>query len=252
MRELALAVSALLAFLVPVGSYCFILAIINRRARPLIVRGAWDTIGLLAAGSGFFLVTIPMLLTELQLRLTGEVGTLREFADAPLGQWLVWLVYVLFLASGAAWMFLWRLNKTMIYNVDTQHFDDAFKRALAGVGLAVRAKHKGHMTLAPPAPSAETGFTEEPVRVAEPAADGSRLAEVEVEVFPALCHVTLHWDTYTAEIRRQIEADLEKALELAAPEENPAAGWFLSISGLVFGALFTIGVVVLITVWRSL
>ena len=39
---------------------------------------------------------------------------------------------------------------------------------------------------------------------------------------------------------RLVIRDLERTLQLAAPVENPAAGWFLSISGLIFGALFMV------------
>src|SRR5436190_1487782 len=115
MRDLALAVCALLAFLVPVGSYCFILAIINRRHKPLVVQGYWDTVGLLAAGSGFFLVTIPMLLSELTQRFHGDAAA-QDWFDAPLRHWLLWIVYLLFLITGCLWMMLWRVHKTVIYN----------------------------------------------------------------------------------------------------------------------------------------
>jgi hypothetical protein len=33
-------------------------------------------------------------------------------------------------------------------------------------------------------------------------------------------------------------------MEMAAPEENPAAGWFYTISGLIFGALFMVAAMV--------
>ena len=49
MRELELALCALLAFLLPVAIYCFILAILNRRGKPLLVSGVWDSVGLLFA-----------------------------------------------------------------------------------------------------------------------------------------------------------------------------------------------------------
>ena len=57
MRDFALAICALLAFLLPVGFYCLILASINRRGKPLIVSGVWDSIGLLFAVSGFSMPT---------------------------------------------------------------------------------------------------------------------------------------------------------------------------------------------------
>ena len=38
----------------------------------------------------------------------------------------------------------------------------------------------------------------------------------------------------------QIENELEKCLESTAPLDNPAAGWFLNISGLIFGTLLMV------------
>ena len=61
-----------------------------------------------------------------------------------------------------------------------------------------------------------------------------------------MCHVTLHWDNFGLEVRRQVEADLEKSLEGAAPLENPAAGWFLNISGMIFGSFFMLALAVVV------
>ncbi len=248
MRDLALAVCALLAFLVPVGGYCFILAIINRREKPFVIRGPIDTIGLLCAGAGFFLVTTPMLLTDLHFRLSGDIGTFGEFLNAPMRHWLLWLAYFLCLASGAIWMLIWRWHKTMIYNVATDQFSDIFAKTLSDAGL-VGVHEQGRLTIGPPPPQVDdTGFTAQPLHIVQFAVDRARRGELRIELFPAMCHVTLHWDNTPQELRRQIEMDLDKALEASAPEDNPAAGWFLSVSGLVFGALFMIVVLVLIVV----
>ena len=67
----------------------------------------------------------------------------------------------------------------------------------------------------------------------------NQYAEVEVEPFPALCHVTLHWDQYTPQLRRDIEKELQTRLEYAVPDDNPATGWFLGVSGLIFGMMVT-------------
>jgi hypothetical protein len=79
--------------------------------------------------------------------------------------------------------------------------------------------------------------------------NAARSAELRVETFPSMCHVTLHWDIYTPEIRREVEAELEKVLTLAAPEDNPSAGWFLSVSGLIFGILFMIVGMILVVIF---
>ena len=55
-----------------------------------------------------------------------------------------------------------------------------------------------------------------------------------------MCHVTLHWQQCDASVRDEIERELDKTLESAAPLDNPAAGWFLSVSGLILGAVTAI------------
>src|SRR6266849_4042319 len=106
-RDLLLAICALLVFLLPVGFYCLILASINRRGKPLIVSGVWDSVGLLFAVSGFFLATMPMLVSEFYFRTFTLAGS-GEFLALWLQHWIIWLVYFLFLISGSALMILWR------------------------------------------------------------------------------------------------------------------------------------------------
>jgi hypothetical protein len=153
MEKIALAIIALLAFLVPVGTYCLILATINRRSRPLFVSGLWDAVGLLFATSGFFLVGVPMLLTEFFNRTMGIVVQ-DTLWSAWLQYWLVWLVYFLLLGTGAALMLLTRTRKTLIYNIDADLFDKGLETALAGLGLA-GAQERGRLVLtaAPITPS---------------------------------------------------------------------------------------------------
>src|SRR5882724_2545508 len=93
MRDLAFAICALLAFLLPIGFYCLILATMNRRSRPLMVSGVWDAIGLLFAVAGFFVVTAPMLLSEFFVRVYDLDS--NGWFGLWLSQWLVWLVYFL-------------------------------------------------------------------------------------------------------------------------------------------------------------
>jgi hypothetical protein len=155
--------------------------------------------------------------------------------------WILWVVYFLFLLSGGALMILWRVHKTMIYNVDPELFAKAWERTLAQVGFESMAK-EGQLTIRPARigdMQGSTAFTESaPKPVAVPG--DAPVAEVEIDNFPSLSHVTLHWDNYTPEIRRRIEAELNRSLASTAPLDNPAAGWFLNISGIIFGALLMI------------
>ena len=71
------AVFDLLAFLCPIGVYCFFLASINQRSRPLMVNGCWDAVGLLFALSGFALITVPTLASVLHALHRGHCRHLR-------------------------------------------------------------------------------------------------------------------------------------------------------------------------------
>lgn len=241
MREFALTYFAVLAFLAPVAVYCFILAAINRRSKPLIVSGAWDAVGLLVGGGGFFLVTLPMLVTEFYRRAL-EVPDGDHFFAPWLHSWILWLVYFLLLVSGSVLMILGRAHKTMIYNVDAPQFPKALEETLRRVGLA-STLNRQRLTLTPmiPEPSmAGTAIVEKRPPPAPVAAPEGRCAELVIETFPALAHVTLHWANYAPDVRADVERDLERTLEFAAPLDNPAAGWFLSVSGLIFGALIMV------------
>jgi hypothetical protein len=227
------ALYAILAFLFPIGIYCLVLAVINRRPTPLLVSGFWDTVGLLFAGSGFFLVTIPLLLNIFYLRsLETLVG--ETFDSIWLRHWLIWLVYYLLLVSGSIFLFSWRMNKTMIYNIEPEVLRPALEAALGTLGLGMRLQEQ-RLIIAPEAGSGETSVMEGLPAPAPTVTVPQRQAALHIESFPAMSHVTLHWEQATAETRREIEKALWPQLELAAPQENTAAGWFLSVSGMILG-----------------
>src|SRR4051794_4945035 len=74
---------------VPVGIYMLLLAHVNSRARPLMVSGVLDFIGVLFAASGFLLFGGPAILTGLNERwrtfwLLGDAAVSR---DSLLAQW---------------------------------------------------------------------------------------------------------------------------------------------------------------------
>ena len=239
MRDFAIAICALLAFLLPIGFYCLILASVNRRGKPLIVSGVWDSIGLLFAVSGFFLATMPMLVSEFYFRTFTLAGS-GEFLALWLQHWILWLVYFLLLISGSALMVLWRANKTMIFNVQPELFPKALERAFANAGICITRRKERRLILAPLSESQESTAISEAALKPAGALEDSRTAELEIDSFSSMCHITLHWGNQAPEVRRQIENELEKSLDAAAPLDNPAAGWFLNISGLIFGTLLMV------------
>ena len=240
MEKFELALGAIVAFLLPVGIYCLMLASINRRVRPTMVGGAWDAAGLLFATSGFLFITAPMLLYAFYQRVVESAD--GDHIDA------VWLrhtalsvVYYLVVISGIVLLLLSRGNKTMIYNVDLELFPKALDRAFARLGL--EANRSGSRLVVTPlkvvVEDGNTAFMETSAKLRSEKAD-HRHAELQIDVFSSMCHVTLLWGKCSPNARQEIEAELHKSLENGAPLENPAAGWFLSVSGLILGAVTAI------------
>src|SRR5262249_13334789 len=191
--------------------------------------------------AGFFLATVPMLITEFYRRafIADESD---HFFGLLLQHWILWIIYFLLLISGSVLMILWRMHKTMIYNVDPELFPEGRGRTFTAIGMGMPARLDRLML--PPAPRSDNPESTAITESATPAADpnDSRYGELAIESFPSMCHVTLHWDNYTPELRRQVETELQKCLEAAAPLDNPAAGWFLNLSGMIFGALIVVAV----------
>lgn len=233
--EIRLALFAFLAFLLPVGIYCFVLGAVNRRPRPLCVRGAWDAIGLLFAVSGFFLATVPILASEFHHHVLGA-------PELAFGVWAWWLVYFLMIVIGSVFMIVARANKTMFYNVDPEQFAAIARQTFAALGLAAKAeRNRVILTPHPPGSSEEpsTAVAETRQPIAAAAAD-RRYAELSIETFASMCHVTLHWGPCSPHLRAELEQKLNQNLESAAPADNAASAWFVSISGMIFGAVLVV------------
>ena len=227
------ALYAVLVFLFPLGLYFLILAHLNRGRRPVVVPGVWDSAGLLLGVSGFFLYALPEILWALcqrGFRLTSDVAWNRW--------WMLWAGYYAFVLSGAALMITLRRPKTAVYHVDPELFAGCFNAALTEEGLT--HERDGDNITIRAAAVAGTQAAPDGASTAEPPAPssgGDIVAELSIEPFPAMCHVTLHWDEYDPQYRRRIEGRLAAALEHAAPQENPASAWFLGGSGLIFAVI---------------
>jgi hypothetical protein len=248
----------LLALLVPVALYCVALALVNRRPSPLMVRGVWDTVGLLFASSGLLLIVFPRI-----------IGILHQKAmdDAPEAMAAIWagysgltIIYFVVLALGIALALWLRRDKTVIYNVDPDKFEMVLAQTLSRLGLtAVRSGRQirigggnrpptaqeappdafeaaqggllGHGLT--PYPRAASSVEEEP---------GFFAALLEVDPFAPLANVTLHWrhwdDSRRSGLRREIEDELARNLDAAARDDNPAVTWLLGIATAIFGLLF--------------
>jgi hypothetical protein len=227
-----------LVFLIPIGIYCLLLSSINRRPTPVLVSGFWDTVGLLFAGAGFFLGTIPMLLHAwYDQSMKFNLGEM--FATIYLRHLLIWLLYYLLLICGSVFLFQWRSSKTMIYNVDNGLLQPLLEVALAALGLAATTR-KNHLVIAPLSERQDAAIMAGVPGQASAPPPAGRHAVLTIENFPALCHATLHWIQCAPELRLEIEKELQNKLENATPADNPAAGWFLSVGSLILSMLIMV------------
>jgi len=226
-----------LALLFPLAIYFLILFQLNRRNNPVMVSGVWDSIGLLFAGSGFLLISGPLF-----------IGWKFEVS---LADWtVVWIAYYLLILAGSALLLWSRRHVTVIYNVDADMLNQLLERVLDKIG--VNQTRIGHaVMIGPPLDIAaeeatSEAITEMPGRGREPR-DSSLLKRyplfsppeenqdrLDVEPFPAMCNVTLHWRSGTLALRQEVEDELRRNLDECRSLDNPSAGWFLGLSSLLF------------------
>ena len=62
-----------------------------------------------------------------------------------------------------------------------------------------------------------------------------------------MCHVTLHWIHERGHVRTELEAQLARRIDGARAFDNPAASWFLGLSGFLFGLAFLTALVLVLT-----
>jgi hypothetical protein len=277
-----------LVFLFPLALYCFFLAYLNRRQRPTMVSGPWDFVGVLFAASGFLLVGGPEALSAFYERqrfawARGEPGSLPEGEDSQLYFWLgLWALYFVGVLAWAGLMLWRRRGVTAIYNIDPATFDEILPRvlnrvsvewwrvanrvtltdrgtALDGAGRSNRTDTLGEASAVESPPS--LALRPEPQSPAE-AVHGKkgpgferRAADQEVvldlDPFPVMSHVTLHWRGEGDELRKAVETDLAKALAEVHSGPNPMGGWFLSLAVCFFSVLiFAVALIVISTAFR--
>ena len=267
-----------LAFLFPLAVYFLILALINSRRRPTLMSGPWDFALVLFALSGFILVGGPSILAHFdrlwhylvyQARFRTFLRAL-SLEEAQPGLW-IWLSYAVLALGGSAFLLWRRRHVSVVYHVSPglllRALDQAFERLkLAPVRVANRiifglrpsqALSLQEAIQTPRQATAPLAFAGAADGREEPAGDGphpdlaaaehlniARLGELEIDPFPAMRNVTLRWRGVEPTLRRDIAAELAKALAEVEPPENPMAGWFMTIVG--FLTLLIVGLIVLI------
>lgn len=238
----------LVAFLFPLAIYLLILGLINRRRGPLVVSGPWDFAGVLFAASGFLLVVGPSVLTGVGdrwrvVRLAGQIRA-GQLSGDEWGSWaLIWAAYFAIVIVASVVLLWWRRNVTSIYNVEPIVLEQLITRILDGLGLAwIRSGN--HYAIRP-----GTGIVDDLIREEEGArpadvelvsADVAEVPSFELDAWTLMRHVNIVWYGDYHELRRQVEADLERELTHIVSDENPASGWFLSLAALLFCLMFGI------------
>jgi len=253
----------LLASFFPLALYLLVLGGINRRRFPLLVSGAWDFIGVLFGVSGFLLLGGPALLSSLNDRW----------------RLILSLSYFVLVAGGVAYLLWQQRALTSIYNIERDRIEKCLDRICTQLqiapirsgnlylfGLAVEAatlaRVAAHGSIQGPhyLPQAiTTPRGPESKRDGVKGEGGERdflgqTAILEVETFPALRHVTLRWEPVDSMFRREIEAQLQRALaETPMASEGEVSAWLTAIGLCLLAGLFLGEVVVLALrlLWRS-
>lgn len=124
----------------------------------------------------------------------------------------------------------------MVYNVDPEQFAAISRQTFAVLGLETKSDRNRLILIPGSSDEASTAVTE----TRPTALTDHRYAELAIETFASMSHVTLHWGRSTPGLRAELERELDKNLEPAAPLENSASAWFVSISGMIFGAVLVV------------
>jgi hypothetical protein len=252
----------LLAFTFPVAVYLVVLGSVNRRRTALLVSGVWDFAGLLAAASGFLLLGGPAILTSLSQSWRDSWLFGRSSASED-GGWMLWAllsaVYFVVVVAGAAVVFWYQRHLTVIYNVAPDLLQEALASVFGRLGLrpvktgtlyvfgvplrklagrptveagpspeGIQAPHHLATARAPEADKAEPRLDAPPSDLA------AETAVLEVHTAAWLWHASLRWDPAHSNLRREVEAELERTLAETPVPEHDLGAW-LTIIG--FGLL---------------
>jgi len=232
-------------FLFPIAVYCAILGIVNRRPQPLAVSGTWDFIGVLLATSGFLLFVGPALLSGAFQQSLRELPFQREsnalggaIAEIWAAWWVLWVLYYLFLLGGAVFLVWSRRNTIVIYNVDPQTLESALARAAQRLGLAME-RRGNRFHIGPGSGSVDSGQWTVNDGLSSPSTVHRPLSTVppaiiDVEPFPLLSNVSLHWQCGGPQARADLERELRKALGEVITLDNPVGTCLLGIAAFLF------------------
>jgi hypothetical protein len=266
--SLQLLVFAGLVFLFPLAAYCLCLAMINNRPQPTMVAGPWDFAGVLFATSGFLLVGGPAAMSAFHTRsrialAQGQVPNPSSLLEGNWTFWvLLWALYFAVVLGGAVILLRRRQPVTVIYNILPEALDEALARVLAQLRLQATwvgnrlflsatserlTADSSNATIQPaprypdgllkPAPAGSVVEHAGELGASTTGSSPSQPALV-IDPFPAMRNISLRWQPGNETLRSDVEAELAKELAKCSSEDNPVAGWFLTLSSCLFGVLF--------------
>jgi hypothetical protein len=266
----------LAVFFFPIGVYCLVLGVLNRRHRPLVVSGTWDCLGLLLACSGAVLFAGPATLLAFYHHDVWEflIGSPRwsktPFTSLLTFHWLLWLLYFVAVLNGSALLIWWQRWTISVYNIEPGTFDDVLAQVLDRLGLEwTRMGERVFIGFAPrfhqdqPAqarnlpthsgshvtarmislPTAKTSPAELPQ---------SQAAVLDVVPFIATRHISVVWREGPRLLRDEFESGLRRALRDVPGPPNPAGTWFMAIAAVLFALIcLAVGAAILMELLKS-
>jgi hypothetical protein len=240
--------SGCLVCLLPLGLYFLFLAHLNSRKHPSLLHGTWDLACLLMGLSGFIVVGGPVILAAFDSSLRSYLveGTGPNSLPVPRSDVTMWSLlaaaYICGLVVALVVMFRARSRVSVLYNAQPADADNVLAGALERLHLPWR-KRLGSFEIGSPddkraqAPVGVEHLGEANALESRPVAPLVEVMSVQIESFPAMRNVTLRWSEEEPELRRSIEAEIEKALPQVAVPDNPAASWLLTASVVLFALM---------------
>jgi hypothetical protein len=172
----------------------------------------------------------------------------------------LWALYFAAICFGAIFLLRRQSRVTSVYNVDKDAVDQSLIQVLDQ--LQLKWKRAGHLFYiegsvfsdGPVLPRETVQVTSQAIIgegglrtqdrgpvVEDPRIFGAQSLQergrarmlLEVNPFPAMRHVTLHWSGADRLIRREIEADLAKLLSEVESPPNSAAVWLMSVASIL-------------------
>jgi hypothetical protein len=222
-----------LACVFPLSLYCLFLAMLHQRARPTMIRGAWDMAGVLIALSGFLLVGGTTIIFALHAAVrerwlyVGPIHDLTAFySRAGRSAFSIWGGYSLVLLGGAVYLISSRRPCTVVYHITPAELEMLLIAAAERLGLP--AQRQGARWL--------LGSPE------------TRKGIIEVDGTAAMRCVALRWKYAAGTLRADVEAEVARDLAVYDAGPSPATTWFMTASASLFAIMvFLLGTFLIIS-----